>query len=393
MKPTAIQIAVPLGILALGLVANIGMNLLTATADRSAPPARPTSVDVHIVTSEPVSALIEARGVVVAQQQIDLVPEVGGRVIELATGLAPGSRLEAGALLARIDPRPYRWNIAAQQSQLAAAELSLALEQKRHTQAQREWELLGDGRPPDEATLALRKPQLVAQEAAFAAAEAALAKARLDLSRTALRAPFDAVVVSESLDLGQVVGVGGPVARLIGTEAVWVDVSVPVHRLASVDVAGFNAERGADVRVLQPFAGGEFREGRVARLAGQLDPATRTAGLLIEVRNPYESTDGSLPLLPGAWVDVEIQGRDLGTTFRVPRRAVVDGDSVWVADAEDTLQRRAIEIAWGTRDAVFVTRGLGNGDRVVTSSLALPVQGMPLAPSDPLAKGDVEEAP
>src|SRR5690606_18073524 len=108
-----------------------------------------------------------------------------------------------------------------QQSQVRKAESDLKLEHGRQEIAKQEWELIGDGRPASEADLPLRKPQLDSAKWNLDAAESSLKRARLNLSRTSIRAPMDAVVVSEQVERGQVVAPGFQIGSLMGVEQFW----------------------------------------------------------------------------------------------------------------------------------------------------------------------------
>jgi RND family efflux transporter MFP subunit len=256
------------------------------------------------------------------------------------------------------------------------AEVELAVEEGRVRQAAREWELLGEAA---EAPLARREPQLAAAQARHAAAEAQLANARVALERTRLTAPWPAIVLSESLDVGQVVAPGVPVATLMGTERFRVRVSVPVHQIRLLDLPD-DGETGPRAVVRQRLPDGTAleREGFLLRTLGELDPETRTAGVLVALDDPLDVPEGTLPILPGAYVEVAIDGRVTEGVVKVPRAAVTDGDAAWVAEAGDRLGRRELVVGWGDADHVYVLGGLSGGDRVVVSPMALPVPGMPL---------------
>ncbi len=314
------------------------------------------------------SARIPTTGVVEPSQQIVVMPQVSGAIVYVSEELVPGGRASRGTALARVDPRDYELAIDQETSRVRQAELDLQLELGRQDIAEREWQLLGGEGEPD---LALRRPHLASAEQALASARGSLERAELALSRTALRAPFDAVVLSESVDVGQVVGPSSQVAVLAGTDAAWLRVPVAVEDLARIEIPGARAE------IVQTYAGAEhLREGRVIRLEGQLDAASRTATLLVEVPEPLDPPGGGLPLLFGSFVEVIVEGVEVEVA-RVPRGAVEDGIAT-VADAEDQLQLREVQRGWTDEDDAYLLGGLVQGDRVVVSSLRFPVEGMAL---------------
>lgn len=376
-----------LGIAGLSYVAMRGAG---AQAEAEDAPLAPVAVEVVTVRPSSHRAVVTAKGTVQASARVDVVAQVSGKVVELAKGLTPGLRLRAGETLARIDPRDYESAVVQAEASVRQAEVELALEEGRVRQAAREWELLGQAA---EAPLARREPQLAAAQARLAGAQAQLANARLALERTRLVAPWPAVVLSESLDVGQVVAPGAPVATLMGTERFRVRVSVPVHQMRLLELpAEGEAGPRAVVRQRLPDGTSLEREGFLLRTLGELDAETRTAGVLVALDDPFEVPEGTLPILPGAYVEVAIDGQVADAVVKVPRAAVTGGDGVWVAEAGDRLARRELVVGWGDADAVYALSGLADGDRVVVSPLALPVPGMPLDVREAVA-ADAEEAP
>lgn len=342
----------------------------------------PRAVDVVVARPQSHAARIEATGTVEPDRQVDLVAQVQGRVIRALDGLAPGRPVSRGDVLATIDPRDYRNAVAQAESSLAQAELNLALEEGRAQQAVREWELL---RSEAATPLARREPQLAAARAAVDSARAALDTAQLNLERTRVVAPFDGIVISESVEEGQLIGPGAPVVRMIGTDRFRVRVSVPVGALRWLPLPDARGNGGATADVVQPLPGGGSltASGTVSRLLGELDAQTRTASLLVVLDRPVEGVD--VPILPGAFVRVTLHGAARPGLVELPRIALQEDGSVLVADAESTLRRRPVEVAFSTRDHVYVAAGLTDGERVITTPLSLPLEGMALDVQQPVA--------
>ena len=68
----------------------------------------------------------------------------------------------------------------------------------------------------------------------------------------------------------------------------------------------------------------------------------------------------------------------MSLTLSEPREALVEGRFVWVATPDNTLARKDVVVAWSGPEAVHVSEGLADGDRIVVTPLSLPVVGMPL---------------
>lgn len=374
------QLGIGVLVLILGVGVTAGMVASRSAEEQKAPEEQSTPVEVVTVSFGEATARVETTGVVAAAQEVSMVPQVAGALTMVSDQLLPGGRFVKGELLARIDSRDYQLAADQERERLQQAEVSLALEQGRQETARREWVLLGNtGEPPD---LAARKPQLRGAELALETARSGLKRAELSLSRTAIRAPFNAMVISESADIGQVVG-ASPIATLVGTDRFWVNVSVPVEQLSALDIPGVRGDSGSKAAIIQQLGDKNLtRSGEVLRLAGQLDPQSRTATLIVAVEDPLNlqaGTDPGLPMLPGAFVDVVIEGRSMAQTVTVPRVALQGGDHVWVSQ-DDRLARKAVTVGWRNGNDIVLTGGLEEGDQVITTPLSFPIEGMAVQP-------------
>jgi multidrug efflux pump subunit AcrA (membrane-fusion protein) len=97
--------------------------------------------------------------------------------------------------------------------------------------------------------------------------------------------------------------------------------------------------------------------------------------VLVTIDDPLGDGSG-LPLLPGAFVDVDLRGRTLHGVAAVPRTGIREGNVAWVVGDDSRLHRTEVTVGWREEERVFVTGGLQDGDRVVTSPLSLPIDGM-----------------
>jgi len=396
-KPTPLQLflraVLVIAVLVLGIVS---MAYFVKTRAQPKKVSRQnTGALVEVVTVYPrrQDLTISAHGQVIPAQQVAIIAEVGGRVVWINDELVPGGRIHQGQNLIRVDARDYNLAVEQQLAQVESALTALEIERSQKQIAEREWQLLKDQAPKN--NLALREPQLRSAQAALKAAKSGLGRSQLSVNRTTVRAPFNGIVYSKSVDLGQLVGPQAPIATLVGTDAFWVQVSVSVDRLQWMsipDVAG--ASQGSPATVIQTVGNVTIRRpGRVIQLLGDLDPAGRMARILVEIPHPLdmaadesaattsagtaaeETKNPELPLLLGAYVQVDIQGAEMDGVIEVPREAVHGGDHVYVYN-DGTLDIREIDIVWRRAETVLVSRGLAAGDEVIISPLGAPVQGM-----------------
>jgi RND family efflux transporter MFP subunit len=393
MSSSLLKIVLPIFAILIGLggAAYMMANKITPERIDSQELAEPVTVSEIWHTSEQV--VITASGTVTAAQQVQIRPEVSGKIVAISNRLIPGGRFRSGEVIARIDERDYQVRLTAQHEVVASARLRLRQEQARQAVARQEWDLLEDSIPADKENrdLALRIPQIEQAEAALAAAQAALTKAELDLERCTITSPFSSLVMRESVDLGQLISPQTEVATIIGTDAYWVQVSLPVADLTWIELPSRRQNHGASAEVV--YGAGELeivRQGYVQRLLGDVDPAGRLARLLIVVENPLglgDAAEAGAPLLIGAYVTVRIAGRTVDNVVKVPRRALrevtVDGangtrEGLWIMNQDDRLQTCVAEVIWRNADSVLVRNGFSDGERIVTSSIPTPIEGMKL---------------
>lgn len=380
-----LQVLIPLLILGGGVIGARALIASRPTAQKVTQQVTATVVEVLTVHAEDKQAVISAFGTVQAHQELSVQPQVGGYVIEQHANLIKGGLLRTGDVLLQIDPRDYTYAVETQQGALAKAEFELQLERGNQIIAEREWDLLESSIQTSEMgkQLALRKPHLREKQAAVAAAKSRLAKAQLDLQRATLTAPCNALVLEESVEVGQLVMSQTPIARLVCTDAFRVEVSIPMHELASVDIPGPTQANGSRVRIIRDLGSSKtaLRQGTVAGLLGDVSQNGRMARLLVLVDDPLSrktSQDQQLPLLLGEYVRVEIDGPQLSNVFVLPRNTLREGSRMWVKNGNNQLEIRQVEVALSTHDSLLIQSGLHEGDEVVTSPLPVALPGMAL---------------
>ena len=227
--------------------------------------------------------------------------------------------------------------------------------------------------------------------AALRETRAALDQAERDMARTEVRAPYTGRVRATSVDVGQFVNRGAPMATLYATDYAEVRLPIPDDDLAYLDLPlwhrGDKAAEGPEVVLSARFAGGQHSwRGRIVRTEGEIDPRSRMVHVVARVEDPYAPSDGRPPLAVGLFVEAEIQGRRAEGVYVVPRAALRASGTVYLIDADERLRIRTVEVLRSTREQVIVGAGLSDGDRVVVSPFDTAVDGMhirPLLEADP----------
>ena len=334
-------------------------------------------------------------GTVQAAQDIVLSPRVSGQVVEMSDKLVPGGMVSEGDLLFRIDPADFENAVSIRQSELAQAEASREIEQARQRLAEKELKMLEGSIDGTNRSLVLREPQIASIEAEVSAAKAAVDLAILDLERSSVYAPFDAQVLSRSVNIGSQLRPGDEVARLIGLNEYWIMAAVPVRTLRWIQFpetgkmhpqseAVATAGKGSKVILRNPEVWGSDaeRHARVAKMIGTLDGQTRLARVLIVVDDPLGRNSGAPPLILDSLIETEIEGRPIVDVVRLKRDFVRDSDTVWVM-VEDKLQIRQAEVVFRDIDYAYISAGLEDGDEVVVTTLATVAEGVSLKKISP----------
>ena len=380
-KPSLIallaKIIIPLLLVTVGGVAWAYFKATAPVIERKPPQRQTTIVDVVSVVPKDTRPLITAMGTVVPSREVTIKSRVAGEVQSVAAEFIPGGHIGKNALLLSLDTSDLQVEVQKAQSALTDAQAALAIEQGNQAIAREELRLLADLSPETsmESDLALRKPQLQQAQAAIASAEADLHKARLNLKRTKVTVPFNALIMDRYVNTGTYVGAQENLATIVGTDEFWIEAVVPMDKLALID---FGHEDKIPVTVRSQTGTGTW-PGRLVRVAGSLNETSRMATVIIAVADPLglKATPRSTPLMIDDYVFVDIAGKPLTNVVELPRSALQDNNTVWVY-ANDTLDIRPVTIAWKGPDNVYIQDGLAPGERIITTQLSSPVQGMAL---------------
>ncbi len=383
-KPSKVKkILIPL----LVIVAAVVVTTLLIKGKKSPPkekqPQLGALVEVMPAAAEDYPLILRASGEVASRQIIILEPQVSGKIVALGKGFASGGFFRKGDLLIQIEQADYLLAVEQARAALARAEVELATTESQAAIARLEWERL-DLQPQEGANpLALYEPQMKNARASIASARAVLEQARLNLDRTTISAPFDARILGEQVDIGQIVRPGTKLATLTGSHVAEVIVSIPMEDLPWLSIPVSERDTiGSSAVVALRYGGSEsLWPGQIERALGEVESRGRMLQVAVRVEDPYRLLEkGSRPpyLEVGIFVDVEFAGPVVKQKFVLPRRVLRDNQTVWVADSDDLLRIRPVEVLRLEREQVVIDQGLVAGDRVVLTTLSGAAEGMKL---------------
>ncbi len=380
ISETKLKVILPFGILIVGaLIALVMVKSRAPVSTRTVVEYAPL---VRVVEAQPGDLQLEVhtQGTVRARTETRFVAQVAGTIISVSRSFASGGFFEEGDVLVEIDASDYRVAVATAEVSVAQARVRLETEEAQAEVAREEWAELGTG---GESPLATRELQLQEARAALNAAEAMLGKARRDLERTKVRAPFAGRIRAKLADLGEYVAPGVPVADVYSVDFAEVRLPIPDAELAfldlPVDYRGAAAEEpGPEVVLYTDFAGQRHSwKGRVVRVEGEIDRVSRMVHVVAQVADPYGKQDGEdgLPLAVGMFVEARIAGRIVSDAIKVPRTAL-RGSRVLIVDEESKLRFRDVDVLRLDRGYAVILGGVTRGDRVCVSTLEAVSDGM-----------------
>lgn len=386
-------------VVGVGILAAKGLASRRAIPEPQARPEMAPLVEVLEVQTSSVRMNVTGYGTVEPRMDVQVVPQVSGRIVSCNPQFVAGGFFDANTPLVVIEKRDYSIALQAAEAAVAQAEVRLASEQAEAEVAKREWYTIHPGKEPD-SILVFREPQVRSAEVQLRSAQAQLEKAQLDLERTEISMPFDGRVIGTSVDIGQFVIQGQPIGSVYGSEVVEISVPLKNEELAWFAVPGFRSDHvtgdGTAATVAASFAGRQHRwEGQIVRMKSRVDARSRLTHVIVQVHDPFVLKSGQVPLLPGLFVEVTIQGTTVDHVISIPRHAIRHGRDVWVARPETAEERgyrdpegsaattlyrrltmRPVTILRQDRTCAYLTDGLSQGEFVITTPLDMVTEGM-----------------
>jgi multidrug efflux system membrane fusion protein len=293
----------------------------------------PMSVRVKDLVAETIEREVVANGKTAPVRVVQIRAETGGRVIEI--GRDEGDRVVAGDLLVRLDSRDRE--VAVLEAEAVLRQRKLELEAA---------ERLGEKGFQAETDVAQA-------EAYYAAAQAALKRAKLDLDHTEIRAPFAGVLEHRSVEIGDFVDIGDPIATVLDQNPFLVIGDVIETEVGRLEVGMTGVAR---------LATGETVSGRVRYVASQADEQTRTFDIELEVPNAGGRQAVGVSAELRIAVETVLAHRVSPSTLTLSDEGVL---GVKTVDTDDVVVFQPVQIARADKDQVWLT-GLPKRIRLIT---------------------------
>jgi RND family efflux transporter MFP subunit len=317
---------------------------------------------VHQVT-------VAANGSVGVTTYVDLIPQVSGRISQLAPSLVVGGRFRAGETLAVVEQDEFLLKLRQAAADVEVQRANLQLQQAKSDAAVQNYALINPNR--NVPALVALGPQIAQAQAQLQAAKSREDIAKLELQRTRFTLPFDGMITRSSAQLGQLVSNGKAFGQAYATDSLEL-----VAPIAQLDLARLAPVENRRVQVF--IAGNQF-EASIDRVGAELDLRSRFAKVYIPLSETMlENTDGADDLLkPGMFADLVIEGPAHANSLLLPEAALQGSGAIWVVrggqlqDVQPTLL--------GRNDDGIVVAGFDIGEGIVIGSIAGAQAGTPVS--------------
>ena len=362
----------PLVILAIGFGGMKGIKASGEKEEDNEPVDTRPTVKIETAIAEDYQVRITSYGEVKPLESTIVSAQVSGEVVSWHPNFVPGGLVLRGDTLFTLERDTYEAALLQAEANLSLAKANLIEEQARADVAERE------AKGSKVSDLYLRKPQLLSAQASLKSAQAKIKIAQRDLDNSVITAPYDALVVSRDLGVGQYINQGAKVGELYNIESA--EISFPIagfdreflpnditQQIATITTKGYN-----------PIV----REGKVTRDLGIIDSSTRMSQLVVRIEDPYSLKSSLPPLKYGHYVEVSFPGKTLNQVYRLPQE-LVNNRIIWLLDEEQQMQPKKVEILREEGAYFLISDGLKNQDKLVTTLPEYPQKGMKVKIAEP----------
>ncbi len=339
-------------------------------------------VDVADIKRQDITFRVDSQGSVMPRTETTLISEVSGMITKVSDKFKVGGFFAKGEQLLVIDDITYQVAVIQAQSRLDAAKASLLEEKARTKQAENEWKL--SGKDLSEApVLAIRIPQQQKAEADLLAAKADLKAAKIKLERTKIIAPYNALVKSKSVDIGQFVSTGTQLGQTFAID--YAEIRLPIKQR---DVNFLNLPRvnehntkGSPVTLSYNLLGERHQwPSHLTRSEGVVDSASRVHYVIAQIDDPYALKQGAEheAIHIGTFVNAQISGKVLNDLVAIPRRSIYGANTIYTVDSDNRLHIHQLELLRTDANFAYTLEVFLPDHRLVQTKLETPVEGMKL---------------
>lgn len=300
-------------------------------------------------------------GTVTAANTVTVRSRVDGQL--MAIHFQEGQQVEAGQLLAEIDPRPYQVALAQAQGQLARDKATLANAQRDLARYQK----LAQTHLVSQQELDTQRSLVSETQGTIKADEASVASAELNLTYSRITAPIAGRVGLKQVDIGNYITSGDTTGLVVLTQTHPIDVlfSLPENTIQAI----LQAQKAGQPLLVEAWDRSNstlLTQGDLLSLDNQIDTTTGT----IKLKARFSNEDDRL--FPNQFVNARLKVDTLHDAVVIPVAALQmgsEGNFVWVVNSENKVSKKSVKAGLQDSEKVVISAGLNAGERVVTDGL------------------------
>jgi len=323
---------------------------------------------------------IDSQGTIRPRTQTVLSAEVSGSIVSISPKFIAGGVFDQGEVLMRIDPTNY----------------TVAVDKAEALVTQRQIEFDGASKLRSQGYRA--ESEFASAAAALASAKADLVNSQRDLERTYIRLPYAGMVLTKGTDLGQFVSPGTQLGVTFATDIAEVRLPLTDQDLAFVDLpkvadtTSTDGSTGPTVTLTATQKGKQVQwEARLVRSEGVVDERSRVTYAVAQLNDPYQLHGDGKVLPIGTFVAADIAGSSAFDVVRIPRAALRGAEQVLIVDDENKIEIRTVTVLRSDQRFAYVGGGVSPGDRITTTAIEAPTNGMSVRTAESMAAEAAEK--
>lgn len=362
------KIIIPLIIIAVGLVGRYVLVQSRPVPEKQIKENNGPLVDYLTIMKEDHKVIVSGTGTVIPKQEASVTPQVNGKVTYFSQNFVAGGIFKKGDLFFKIESIDY---------ELALEQAEANLERLQN-EFNRSESLFKNGM--------INEHDFEKTLDDYKVAQSKLKQAKLDLQRTEMHAPFNCLIRSKDIDIGQYVRSGNSVGMIAGTDSAEIVIPLPQEDLYWINIPQKgNKNSGASAQIIKTSGDKTFTwQGQVVRTLGEINARDRMERVVVEVLDPYQLKNGNKGERPdlavGTFIEVELYGDVLPEIYSVPRRTLQENSTLWIIDDSDKLESRHINIVRREKEMLIVREGINDGDRILITNIPGAANGLKVRP-------------
>lgn len=325
---------------------------------------------------EDIDLKIEGLGMVKAANEVSIKTEISGKVVYLNKKVYPGGHIKEGELIAKIDDREYKIEVARSEAAYNKAVADLKLEEGSQEVAKKEYELASKLNLLDNTSvnleLALKKPQLLKAKADVSLALEELNLAKLNLTKTSIYAPYDILVLNKAASVGDFLSTNSEILTGVDLNEVWVEVKVPYENLKYLDIPN---QHKKDVTVYILTDSNFEYKGKFLKVIPQVEETGLMAKILVLIKNPFEYIES--PILVNSKVKAIFTGKTLRDIYKISLSFIRNEKDIYVVD-KDKLLIKEITPVYIDNNYAYIKENIKENELLITTNIPNAVTGMPV---------------